>query len=366
MMQATMMLLSMSLLLFQAAGTPIPLPALQPPFRDTVPNGPVENAALLAGNALYDQRKFPEAVARYEEALTSNPNSAFNLNQLADAYFQNKEYRKAAETAARGVEFRSTYLAFLYATLGNSFDAAGQPQDAVEVFRKGLALLPNSGTLYYNLAVTYQSGLKDPVLTRATLKQGAFADPNHSETHVLLAASFGTDDLKTPALLAVSRYLVLDAPSDRAAPRYNVWRQLLNGNTRAGENGQIQILINRDQKKDEGNLQILDADISMSKAIAVKTSDGKTPMQSLFEQIDSLFRVYSKRTPGEDKDKFVWTYYMPYFVEMQQRNFVEPFVYYVSQRTTIPGVREWLDTNGDRVKAFLDWSKNYSWPKQVP
>ncbi len=46
-----------------------------------------------------------------------------------------------------------------------------------------------------------------------------------------------------------------------------------------------------------------------------------------------------------------------------EKNFVEPFVYYASQRTSIPGVSEWLNANNDRVTAFLNWSKSYQWPK---
>ena len=38
----------------------------------------------------------------------------------------------------------------------------------------------------------------------------------------------------------------------------------------------------------------------------------------------------------------------------QKRNFVEPFVYYISQRTDLVGVREWLTVNRERVLAFLD------------
>jgi tetratricopeptide (TPR) repeat protein len=363
-MHVTMMLLTVSLLLFQAASAPIPLPELLPPSRESVPDSPAVVASLRAGDALYAQGNFEDAVARYEEALAGNPSSAYALNQLADAYLQKKEYRKAVETAVKGIEYKSNYLPLLYTTLGNALDTAGQPQDAVAVFKKGLVLAPTVGTLYYNLGVTYQESLKDPVQARAIFKQGAVAAPNHPGIHFQLAGSFFKDDFKTPALLALSRYLVLDAAADRAAPRYNLWRQLLNGNARPpDQNGQIQIFVNPNQKKDEGNLQTLDMDISMSKVVAFKTSEGKTQMQSLFQQVDSLFAMYAKRPPDEDKDKFLWTYYMPYFIEMQQKSFVEPFVYYVSQRTSIPGVREWLDANRDRVNAFLDWSKNYSWPK---
>src|SRR6185369_3881822 len=141
-----------------------------------------------------------------------------------------------------------------------------------------------AGSLYYNMGVTIQSSLKDPMQARAIFKQGALADPNYPGIHFQLALSFFMDDFKTPALLAVSRYLVLDAPSERAAMRYGLWRQLLNGNARPpDQNGQIQIGVNSNQKKDEGNLQVLDMDIGMSKAVAFKASAGKSQMQSLFE-----------------------------------------------------------------------------------
>src|SRR5688572_32948828 len=61
MMRATMTLLSIALLLFQAAGTPLRVPDLQPLFRESTPNSPAENVILRAGNALYTERKYDEA-----------------------------------------------------------------------------------------------------------------------------------------------------------------------------------------------------------------------------------------------------------------------------------------------------------------
>jgi tetratricopeptide (TPR) repeat protein len=56
-------------------------------------------------------------------------------------------------------------------------------------------------------------------------------------------------------------------------------------------------------------------------------------------------------------------YYMPFIAEMQQKKLVEPFVYYVSQRTNLPGVREWLTVNRERVLELLAWAKQYQFPK---
>jgi len=356
--------LMLAILLLQTSIGPVQVPELPAPTREALPNNPSELAILRAGDALYEQGKFDDAARRYDEVLKANPNNVSAMHQLADTYFQQHEYQKAVDLAINGLEFKSTIRPLFYVLIGNTLDITGQYQRAVDTYRSGLAIAPGSGILHYNLGVTLNTSLKDAAQGRTAFKQGALADPNYPGIQFQLAASFAMDDLKTPALLASSRYLVLDPTSNRAATAYNMWRQMLNGNARPpDQNGQIQILVNPNQKKDEGNLQVLDMDISMSKVLALKASAGKSQMQSMFEQVDSLFKMYGTRPAGEDKDKMVWTYYIPYVAEMQQKNFVEPFVYYVSQRTTIPGVREWLAANPGRVAAFLDWSKDYSWPK---
>ena len=125
----------------------------------------------------------------------------------------------------------------------------------------------------------------------------------------------------------------------------------------------MNLSVNPTQKKDEGDLTKLDLFIALSKAAALKAGSDASPIQTLASQVDNLLGVYADQQPGDDKGTFLWTYYMPYFAELKKQNFVEPFVYFVSQRTTLPGTREWLNANRDRVTAFLTWSRNYAWPK---
>ncbi|MEZ5317798.1 MAG: hypothetical protein R2752_10390 [Vicinamibacterales bacterium] len=40
-------------------------------------------------------------------------------------------------------------------------------------------------------------------------------------------------------------------------------------------------------------------------------------------------------------------------------------MYYISQRTPFPGVREWLTAHQDRIQAFLEWARAYQWPSAV-
>ena len=51
---------------------------------------------------------------------------------------------------------------------------------------------------------------------------------------------------------------------------------------------------------------------------------------------------------------------------LREQGYVEPFVYWASQRGPVPGVKEWLGAHQDRVRAFVEWATNYSWPEPRP
>ena len=60
---------------------------------------------------------------------------------------------------------------------------------------------------------------------------------------------------------------------------------------------------------------------------------------------------------------FVTAHYLPFFTALKQQGYVEPFVYWASQRAPVPGVVDWLKGNEPRVRAFLEWASKYDWPK---
>jgi tetratricopeptide (TPR) repeat protein len=355
----------LTLCLGQSPSTALQVPAFAPPTKTPATPTPAETTTIRLGTMLYDQHKYDEAIDRFEEVAKDSPDNMVALYELALAYSGKKEIQKAIDLAARGTQYKvpEVQLAQFYGMIGNLLDGAGEPQRAIEVYRKGIEVAPGAGSLYYNLAVTFSSGLKDVESAKKALKQGAIADPNHAGTQLTLGKLFLTDDLKTPALLALSRFLMLEPATARTAEGYSLWIRVLNGGIAPSGQGGLNLTVNPNQKKDEGDLTKLDLFIGMSKAAALKSGADASQIQQLASQLDSLLGVYAGQQPGDDKATFLWTYYMPYFAEMKKMNFVEAFVYFVSQRTTLPGTREWLNANRDRVTAFVTWSRNYAWPK---
>jgi tetratricopeptide (TPR) repeat protein len=347
--------------------TGLVVPPLGPPTRTAPAITPQEMAVLREGIALYEQRRLDEAYAKFEAIYKANPDCTMAVYEMALVHLAKKEFQRAIDMAAIGAAYKDQPgpLAQYYSLIGNALDASREPRKAVEVYQKGLEVAPAVG-LYYNMAVTQAQSLSDLPAAKTSLKAGARLDPMHAGTQLLLGKLFGLDSLQTPALFALSRFLILEPATARTSEAYQLWFRLLNGTLQAGADGKPTIFVNPGQKKDEGDLTKLDLQISLSKISTAQSAETKSQIQAMADQLDVLFGVYSIVEPGEDKDMFLYTYYMPYFTQMQKQGYVQPFVYYVSQRTNLPGVREWLTVNQDKVTAFLDWSRKFAFPALTP
>src|SRR5688572_17033558 len=212
----------------QAVVGTLQVPDLVPPTRTAAPLTPAENPVIREGVALFDQGKYDEALARFDQILKANPDNVVAIYEMAQTLSRKNEPQKAIDLAARGTQYATPILPQLYALIGNILDGSREPQKAVDVYKKGLALnTPNAGILYVNMGVTYQMNLRDVASAKAAFKQGILSDPNFPGNHLQLANIYGAQGLKTAVLMAFGRFLVLEPGSNRSALAYAGWRAML-------------------------------------------------------------------------------------------------------------------------------------------
>lgn len=345
-------------MLLAPQGQPLVVPELGPATREPAVLTPEETQALRNGIGLYDKGQLDAAYAAIKPLLDKNPANVAAIYELALVHHGRKEFQQAIDLAARGTMFKGASLAQLYGLIGNTLDEAGDPRRALEVYTRGLKVVPGSGALHFNMAMTHAKSLNDPATAKAILKQSAVADPNHAGTHLALSQLFLAEDLRTPALFALSRFLMLEPGSARTPDAYKAWYALLN--TSVTPTG---IKVNPNKSRAEGDLTKLDLHIGLSKIAASGVAKGRSQIQTLATQIEMLFDVYAKEQPaGDDAKTFLWTYYMPFFREMAEKKLAEPFVYYISQRVAMPGIPDWVNANRPRISEMLVWAKNFGWP----
>jgi tetratricopeptide (TPR) repeat protein len=131
------------------------------------------------GVLLARYRLYPEAIARFQKALESNPDSDDAWYDLADAYFRKRDYSQAL-TAAQHVSPQgqkdSSYLALLA-----DIDARlGQTAEAIKLFRQEIAENPDQDQAYLSLALVYLRSGNTP-RARQTLLQGLARAPDAGE-----------------------------------------------------------------------------------------------------------------------------------------------------------------------------------------
>ena len=99
-----MKILALAFLFLQSAAAPVQIPELLPPTRQWMPPTPTEAPVLREGIALYDQGKYDEALARFDQVLKGNPDNVVAIYEMAQTLSQKKEYQKAIDLAAKGTQ----------------------------------------------------------------------------------------------------------------------------------------------------------------------------------------------------------------------------------------------------------------------
>lgn len=321
---------------------------------------------IREGVSLHDRGDFDGAIRKYEEVLAENPSDALALYEMGYAYSSKKDYKKALEIAYRGAQYKSEQLRSFYLLIGNNLDMLGDTAESIEVYRQGLKLFPGEPLLHFNLAIAYKNAGKLDEARRSA-KAALVANPQHPSSHIVLASLFYKGGYKTPALLAAARFLTLESDTARAGVALGMLRELLTGGARQGKDSNtIQVFVEMNPKKDEGDFSAMEAVLALTAGFALSEKEQKkTEAERVVSQLDRFVSILAEQSEGKKEDSFTHRFYVPYFVELKQKGHTEAFAYNALRGSNLPGVREWLEANSGRVMQFLIWSKGYKWPADL-
>ena len=104
------------------------------------------------GDALYNDKKYPEAIAVYQSILEKNPDLAFINKNIGDAYFAIQDYEKALAAYLLVLEKQPDRPDVLI-SVANTYNNWGKPEEAIPWYQK----VPVSGIRDVNSA--YNTGV---------------------------------------------------------------------------------------------------------------------------------------------------------------------------------------------------------------
>ena len=319
---------------------------------------PAQRALVQQGVALHDSGDYDGAIRKYKQVLADTPNEVNALQEISLSYFAKKDYENALAFAKQGAEIKSDLLPDFYMTIGSILDETGKLQDALAVYKKAIDRFPNIALLHYNMAVSLlKSGEQSEA--RKELQESIVHDPNHASSHALLGELYRDTGYRIPAVLALSRFLVLEPESPRAQMLIPVLQQLITGRVSRGRN-EATITLDPDVKTDEGDYGAIELGMSLSVAAAA-TKDGKN--KSAFESLVTTYKLIGELISATAKEGhgFAATYYGPYFSEMVSKNHVHAFVFNAWRSSRLKGAADWRKRNEGELQQFEMWSRAYRW-----
>ena len=341
---------------------------LPKPDRIPAPATPEQAALIREGVALHDQQDYAGAIAKYKQVLAENPWEVTALHELAFTYFASKDFEGALATARLGAQCRSRLLPLFYGMIGNALDELGRGGEAIETYRVAIKQSPDVGILHYNLAVSLRRTGKQ-VEAKAEVEKALQCDPGHASSHALLAAIYRDLGYRVPAIMAYSRFLILEPESPRSVQVLQTLLDLLTQGVGKGKNpNEITIFMADPSKahKDEGDFGSVEMMMSILTAadiIKPSAEEAKLPPKSAFERVVARYSSMGEALENSKlKGGFAATYYAPYFAALAKAGHTEAFAAYALKGGQLEGSAEWAQANAEKVDGFLAWSKAYQWP----
>ncbi|MFH1197968.1 MAG: tetratricopeptide repeat protein [bacterium] len=320
-----------------------------------------QDSLIKIGIALHDKGKFNEAIQAYESVLDENPSNTEALYEISYSCFANRDYDAAADYARDGLKYDSKYRPLFYLNLGNALDNLEEPQEAIEAYNKGMEIEPSYYLFPYNLGLTYY-GIKNVDSARICFQSALKLNPQHPGSHLALANLYDFMNKNVPAVLAFSRFLILEPYSKRSPEAFDVMQQILSESVKLSAS--VTITVSPDSDAIDGDLRSLEVSLGLVHAARYsKTEEEKSEVQWLVYEFDKFFALMNNLSEKKAYPGFIWNYYVPYFTEMYRNRFTETFVHLILLCTDNDEVKTWIGSNAEMVTAFIEWNKGYKWNK---
>lgn len=355
--------LCIALLICVALASSVVAQKIQKPTLTPTEATAAQQQIIQQGIRLHDQKQYDEAIKLYEQILKENPNNDLALYEMALSYYNKKDYAKATEAAYKLAQYKSKTGVMGYGIIANVLDDKGEPQEALKIYKKAIELLEDSpefrrttAELYYNMGVTHARQKQYKEAREAAKKAVQFNFQYPSPNYLLAEIYFGTK-YKVPAMLAAARLVSLEQSSPRAKRATAIFLDGLKPAQKDAATGNINIFINTDAPKDEGDFTTFDLLLGTLTVVKSDADKSKTENEIFADAVDTFIALLDENKSV--RSSYVGKTYVPFLVEMKKHGYSKTFAYLMLQQSGDKTAEKRLLDDSAQTQQFLDWAKNY-------
>lgn len=306
---------------------------------------------IREGVALHDQRRYDDAIARYQQALAKEPANAVALYELANSYFATQRLDLCVQTARKGLAAPGKVEVELYTVLGSCLSERGRKAEALEVFYDAVKKHPNDATLNFNAGVVFAAMHADDD-AMAAAERAIAAWPDYASAYLLLGNLLARQQRYAVAALSQLRFLAIEPISPRAPEAAKaMFANLGAGVQRDGKN----VNVNFPSGMRDDPLSGLELARSLSAAADLNDEDKtKSVAERRVGSFVTLVQIASEMAASDRPidQAPLWSPVLAPAVELHEHGLLEPLAFVAAARAGLAGADAWLAANPKRVAAL--------------
>jgi tetratricopeptide (TPR) repeat protein len=334
------------------------------------PLSDAQKSILAEGISFHDQRKYDEAIGRYRDLLSQNPNNATAWYELAFSQSAGRYWADCVASAQKGLTIESKLRSALLMSMANCQDESGNSAAALETYQNALASLPPNANpsqkalIHFNIAIAYRAQ-GDVARAKEQLQTAIGLNPAHASSHLKLVEIYLSTGDRIPALLALGVFLCLEPPdSPRVRDAMAQVREILTAGVK--QTGPNTININvpetaaNNPEGDFGPELMMIGLLGATDMIKPSNGAGKQrPQSGEFEQLESRWSTLIETMLRKDSDRdlsktFSARTYFPFYRGLKERRLVPTFAHHIFQTAGFPSTPT-QNKAEDRSPELNEW-----------
>ncbi len=317
------------------------------------------------GVRLHEAGSYEDAIKQFNAALKKDKDNFYAMAEKANTLEAMGNYEDCIALAERALSIHGANeeVSILYLAEANALDKMKKPEEALAVYKRGEERSPNDHQLWYNEGVTL-AGLGRNDEAKARFEHAIRLAPDHASSHNALGRLAQQEKERIPALLALSRCLIVESTGQRARGNLSIVQDLMKGSAKRTGSNSVTVhvdsakLASADALKD--SFMGVELVVDMMSAMDLSEENKSKPFVELFQdKFDAVCGMLDEAKAG--REGFFWEYYAPYFAALKRAGHVEAAVMVMHRSSAAVGVQNWLLAHKSAVAEFEEWSAAYEW-----
>jgi uncharacterized protein len=313
-------------------------------------NNPLINSyeLLTRGIALADSNQFDQAGALYEKITRNDTSYALALYEDAVSRVSGGEDSLGIILCRKGLDQHTDYDPDFYKLIATALIDQGKNDDAIKLLKQ--EAIPKYSRIYllqYSLGLAYYKAHQyDSAI--AAFKRSLDLNMYHASSHYYLGKCCLEQGRMILAMLSLQFYLILEPSTTRSFSTVQLVEQVAENKYDYNSSTKV------DPSKYNDDA-FSDLELLIQSKIALK-EDYKSKTKISYNITKQLQLFMEKLTYTPNTNNYWMDTYVPFFVELQQKDLFEPYAYYIMSSVNDDALQKDIAKEKKKIEEFTTWA----------